>query len=139
MDLLHLRLYGYLSAAHVGFGLPHEPLTNMLDFDDVEIHPLGRTGAIAFIGDYVLTAWPDDEMRACCRDAYRILGSRLEARGFTRHMVHPLNFPSVKLTRKLGAIPVGVDSDGFVHYILTKYRFIGSKHHGQEVATAQAA
>lgn len=122
--LLATRLIAQLNLTHAKFGVDVEPLVGMLgDRDDVEIHQLSPLGVLAFIGDYVLVAWPDDEMELAGRRALRLLARRVKARGFTRHMVHPLNFRSVKLTRKLGAVPVGVDDEGFVHYILRAERF----------------
>lgn len=117
------RLYDLLSAAHAKFGSEIAPMDEFSVNPDFEIYPVGPSGVLAFLGDYVLTAWPDDEQRPASRDAYRLLGARLEERGFTLHMVHPLNFRSVKLTRKLGAKPTGVDADGYVHYILTRADF----------------
>ena len=117
------RLYELLSAAHAAFGHEIAPMDEFSVNPDFEIFPVGPSGVLAFLGDYVLAAWPDDEQRPAARDAYRLLGARLEERGFTLHMVHPMNFRSVKLTRKLGAKPTGVDADGYVHYILTRADF----------------
>lgn len=115
------RLHELLQAAHARFGVAVDELDPSVA--DLEVYPCGPTGVLAFIGDYVLAAWPDDEMRAAAPVAYRLLERRLEERGFTRHMVHPLNFRSVKLTRKIGAEPLGVDADGFVHYILRRENY----------------
>lgn len=134
MDRLAIRLISLLNVTHQQCGLDAEPLVGLLGGrDDVEIHELSPCGVLAFVGDYVLAAWPDDEIRTASRAAYRILSQRLQRRGFTRHMVHPANFRSVKLTRKMGAEPIGIDADGFVHYVLLTERF---PHHGQEVAAA---
>jgi hypothetical protein len=130
------RLYALLQEAHAHFG---HSIARVDEFaaravDDFEIYPVGPSGVLAFFGDYVLGGWPPDEQRAASRDAYAILLRRLDRRGFTRHMVHPMNFRSVRLTRKLGAKPIGVDADGYVHYILTRERF---GRHGKEVAAAE--
>jgi hypothetical protein len=133
--LLAARLISMLNVTHQQFGLDPEPLAGLLGGGhEVELHELSPAGVLAFVGDYVLAAWPDDEMPQASRVAHRLLSARLKARGFTRHMVHPRNFRSVKLTRKMGATPLGVDADGFVHYILRSERF----PHGQEVAAAEA-
>lgn len=138
MDKLAIRLISMLNVAHRRCGVDAEPLVGMLGggMQDVELHELSPAGVLAFVGDYVLAAWPDDEIRVASRAAFRLMSARLKARGYTRHMVHPLNFRSVKLTRKMGAIPHGVDADGFVHYVLLTERF---PHHGQEIAAAEAA
>lgn len=138
MNKLGIRLICMLNVAHARCGIDAEPLTGLLGggLHDVELHELSPAGVLAFVGDYVLVAWPDDEIRVASPAAYRVLSERLQRRGFTRHMVHPLNFRSVKLTRKMGAIPIGVDGDGFVHYVLLTERF---PHHGQENSTAEAA
>lgn len=134
MSHLALRLAAMLNATHRHLGLAPEPLLDLLEQEDVELHELSPAGVLAFVGDYVLAAWPDDEMPLASRAAHRLLSARLKARGFTRHMVHPRNFRSVRLTRKMGAVPRGVDEDGFVHYILRSERF----PHGQEVPASQA-
>lgn len=115
------RLHELLSESAARFGQTIDRIDEM--HPDLEVHRVGRTGVLAFVGDYVLTGWPDDEMRIAGRDAYKLLQARLDERGMTRHMVYPLNFRSVKLTRKLGAKPVGVDADGYVHYTLTREEF----------------
>jgi hypothetical protein len=144
MDRLALRLHGMLESTHRALGLPPEPLQDLLRLaSDQEIHlyEVSPSGVLAFIGDYVLCAWPDDEMRVACRASFRLLSARLKERGFTRHMVHPRNFRSVKLTRKMGAVPVGYDEDRFMHYILHSANFPHheDRAHGQEVAAAPAA
>ncbi len=128
------RLHQLLAESHERFGQEIERLDAFTANQVIEVYPCGPSGVIAFLGDYVLTGWPDSEIRAASRDAYRHLAKRLDERGFTRHMVHPLNFRSVKLTRKLGAVPQGYDADGYVHYILTRERF---GRHGKEVAAAE--
>lgn len=128
------RLHQLLADAHGRFGEQIAKIDEFTGGWDVEVHPCGPSGVLAFLGDYVLAAWPDDEQRLASRAAYRLLQRRLEERGFTRHMVHPCNFRSVKLTRKLGAKPLGVDPDGYMHYILTRERF---GRHGKEVAAAE--
>jgi hypothetical protein len=137
VNKLAIRLIGMLNVTHRRCGVDAEPLVGMLGggLHGVELHELSPAGVLAFVGDYVLAAWPDDEIRVASPTAYRVLSARLKARGYTRHMVHPLNFRSVKLTRKMGAIPIGVDADGFVHYVLLTERF---PHHGQENAAAEA-
>lgn len=123
-----------LAATHRAYGLDAEPLIDLLHREDVEFHELSPAGVLAFVGDYVLCAWPPDEIRQASRAAFRVQSARLKARGFTRHMVHPLNFRSVIATRKLGAVPIGVDDDGFVHYVMLTEDF----PHGKEVAPAEA-
>lgn len=130
------RLLELLASSHAPFGVPIDAIDPATEDREIEVHRVGQTGVLAFIGDYVLAGWPDEEQREASRDAYPILLARLDARGFTRHMVHPRNFRSVRLTRKLGAKPLGVDSDGFVHYILTRERF---GRHGKEIRTAEGA
>lgn len=140
------RLHALLAASHARFGVVIDPIDQFTVNPDMEVYPCGPTGVLVFLGDYVLSAWPDAEQRAASREAYKLLKARLEDRGFTRHMVHPCNFRSVILTRSLGAKLEGVDSDGFVHYMLRKEDFGGygsrrrsSREHndGQEVATAE--
>lgn len=141
------RLQHLLEGAHARFGQSIEPINEHTVPADFEVHPVGPSGVLAFLGDYVLAAWPDEEQRPAARDAYNLLWQRLRERGLTRHMVHPLNFRSVKLTRRLGAKPKGVDADGYVHYELTLEAFEShvprSRHHveglphGQEVAAAE--
>lgn len=118
---------------------------------NVEAHRVGRSGVLAFVEGYALCGWePNDPLAP--RDAYRLLGEYLREHGMTRHMVYPRNLASVRLTRKLGAVPQGVDADGYVHYTLTYdgYRAAAAKHlgrrcpahllpefpHGQEIPTA---
>ena len=113
------RLHELLVEAHGRFGQSVDPIDEHTVPADFEVHPVGPSGVLAFLGDYVLTAWPDAEQRVAARDAYQLLWERLKERGFTRHMVFPLNFRSVKLTRRLGAKPLGVDEHGYVHYLLT--------------------
>jgi hypothetical protein len=127
---LAIRLRGLLNAAHRFCGADVELMSDvMADLqraalrDDAEIHQLSPTGVLAYFNGYVMAAWPPYEMRAASREAYRVMEHLLEAHGETLHMVHPLNFPSVKLTRKMGAEPIGVDKDGFVHYRLTREAF----------------
>lgn len=120
MNPLALRLYQFLKVSHDAIGVPTEPLEQLLaeQPEDAVYHEVGRTGVLAFIGDYVLGAWPPDEQYIASKAVHRLTSARLRERGFTRHVVHPRNFRSVKLTRKIGAKPVGVDQDGFVHYVL---------------------
>lgn len=113
------RLHQLLSESHARFGATVDPIDEHSVPPDFEVFPVGPSGVIAFLGDYVLTAWPDDEQKPASRDAYQRLWDRLRERGFTRHMVHPCNFRSVKLTRRLGAKPQGVDEHGYIHYLLT--------------------
>lgn len=135
------RLHRLLVASHQPLGQVVEEVSEE-DAAKMDVYPCGHTGVIAFTGEYVLTGWEHSDMQAAARDAYRHLGERLKAQGFTRHMVYPMNFRSVILTRKLGAVPLGVDADGYVHYILTLEAFekAAAEHlhreasdHGQEV------
>ena len=102
------------SNTHIG-----DVIGSVESLDDVEVHHLGGRGVLGFLGDYALCGWGKSDMPQAPQAAYRLLHDRLRRVGYTRHMVHPLNFSSVVLTRKLGAKPVGVDDDGFVHYVLT--------------------
>jgi len=104
----------------------------------LEVHPAGPSGVIALIDGYVLAAWPPEERVVASRDAFRVLHGWLREYGQTKHMVHPRNFESVKVTRRLGARPVGYDPDGYMHYVLTLQAF-EERHHGKEVAAAQGA
>lgn len=136
------RLYDLLVASHGPLGQTVDRIVPEELTDEVEAYPCGQSGVIAFIGDYALTGWERADIPAAPRDAYRRLHDRLKVRGFTKHMVYPMNFRSVILTRKLGAVPVGVDADGYMHYILTLEAFekAAAQHlhrevsdHGQEV------
>jgi hypothetical protein len=132
---LGLRLYGFLMAEHAQWGIEPDSMTEMLGRDDCEFHPVGQLGVVAFIGDYCLAAWPPWDQLSSCRAAYRVIGQRLRERGFTLHMIYPRNFRSVKVTRKMGALPLGVDSEGFMHYRLDRERY---PYHGKENPTAEA-
>lgn len=116
------RLHHLLVASHQPLGQVVEVVSEE-DAAKMDVYPCGHTGVIAFTGEYVLTGWEHSDLQAAARDAYRHLGERLKRQGFTRHMVYPMNFRSVILTRKLGAVPVGLDADGYVHYILTLEAF----------------
>lgn len=134
------RLHRLMSEAHAPFGQAAGLLTPEQAANAIAM-PCGETGVIAFIGEYVLTGWEDHDIRAASRDAYRHLGQWLRVHPYTRHMVYPLNFRSVRLTRKLGAKPIGVDADGWVHYVLTREDFTAARRsrrsrHGQEISTA---
>ena len=122
------RLHELLSASAAQFGETVAPIDEFAINPDFEVYRAGPSGVVAFFGDYCLGAWPDEEMRAASREAYRILHQRLRERGMTRHMVNPRNFRSVKLTRKLGAKPVGYDADGYMHYTLTLQAFEERRH-----------
>lgn len=135
------RLHELLAASAAQFGGSVDQIEAFADVPYLDVFPVGRSGVVAFMGDYVIGAWPDDEQRAASRDGYKLLYDRLQEKGFTRHMVDPRNFRSVKLTRKLGAKPLGYDADGFMHYILTLEAFEArgrtrGYRHGQEVAAA---
>lgn len=90
---------------------------------DLEVYPVGSTGVVALINGYVLAAWPPEERHAATPATLRYIHQWLQERGTLRHMVHPLNFQSVKATRRLGAVPKGYDSDGYFHYELTLQAF----------------
>lgn len=90
---------------------------------DLEVYPCGLTGVIALINGYVLAAWPPEEQAVACRAAYRQIHQWLKERGATKHMVHPRNFRSVKVTRRLGARFIGYDADYYCHYELTLQAF----------------
>lgn len=103
---------------------------------DLEVYPVGQSGVIALINGYVIAAWPFRERRRASVEAYQILHQWLRERGVTKHMVHPLNGHSVIVTRKLGAKPIGVDRDGYMHYTLTLEAF-EARHHGKEEPAAE--
>lgn len=105
---------------------------------DLEVVPMGRTGVMALINGYVLAAWPPEEQAVAAPQAFRQIHQWLKERGVTRHMVHPRNFRSVKVTRRLGAKPKGYDRDGYMHYELTLKAF-EERHHGKEVAAPEGA
>lgn len=128
------RLYDLLQASGATCGAPMERMDPATMDPDFEVHDVGE-GVLAFLGDYVLVALEPGSHPAASRKVVRLLRSRLEERGLTRHMVHPRNFPSVKATRKLGALPVGVDADGYVHYELTLERF----RRGQEKSPSEGS
>lgn len=141
------RLYELLVASHEPLGQKVDRIEEATLEDPVEAYPCGQSGVIAFIGEYVLTGWDPSDMPAAPRDAYRHLHERLRRVGRTRHMVYPLNFRSVILTRKLGAVPIGKDDDGYVHYILTLEAFERSEarrmhregsSNGQEVGSPES-
>lgn len=134
-ELLEL-IYRRLVQVHARWGVKIDPLDPDTMDPDYEVHQCGPDAALAFLGDYVLVALPDPPTPGSARKVVRLLRQRLLERGRTKHMVYPLNFPSVKATRKLGAVPVGHDSDGFVHYELTLARFL---RHGQEIQATQGA
>ena len=123
------RLHELLARSAARWGEAVDPIPASYD---VAAYPVGRSGVLAFVEGYALCGWEPDDRRAP-RDAYRLLGERLRDHGPTRHMVYPLNLESVRLTRKLGAVPQGVDADGYVHYILTYagYRAAAAKHLGR--------
>lgn len=129
------RLYDQLVEAHRAFPVPMDRMDPDTMDPDFEVHDVGEGGVLAFVGDYVLVALPPGHHPGPARKVVRLLRSRLEERGLTRHMVHPRNFPSVKATRKLGALPVGVDADGYVHYELTLERF----RRGQKVPPSEGS
>lgn len=136
MNPLALRLHGMLSAVHRQWGV--DLPVDLMAAEEGEYHPLADTGVLAFIpgasGIYVLAAWVPDEMARASLEAHRLLSAKLKQVGRTLHVVYPRNFASVKLTRKMGAVPLGVDPDGFVHYELLSERF----PHGQEVPPGRA-
>lgn len=132
LDLIYRRLV----QVHARWGVSIDPLDPATIDPDYEVHQCGPDAALAFLGDYVLVALPNPPTPGSARKVVRLLHRRLRERGRTRHMVYPLNFPSVKATRKLGAVPVGFDADGFMHYELTLERFL---RHGQEIQTPQGA
>lgn len=106
------------------------------DAVDLEVLPCGRTGVIALINGYVLAAWPPEEQAVAAPAAYRQIHQWLQERGLTRHMVSPRNYRSVRVTRRMGARPVGYDRDGYMHYELTLKAF-EDRHNGKEVAAAE--
>lgn len=143
-EQLLTELHAMLVAAHAPLGLPVDSMDVFTAGADWEVHRCGKRGVLAFFGDYVVMALPDPGDIRGDREVYRLLAERLHDRGLVRHMVHPRNFPSVKSTRRLGALPQGYDEDGYMHYVLTPHSFKpyerfkprGSAH-GQEVAATE--
>lgn len=124
MNILALRLWGYLRATHTALGVSCDSFDALIDASkDAELFALGSAGVAAFLGDYVYMAWPPDAKHVAVRAALRVLSDRLDSHGFVLHAVYPLNARSVVATRRLGAVPIGVDADGFVHYKLTRDGF----------------
>ena len=140
------ELHGLLVAAHEPLGLTVDRLDAFTLNPDWEIHRCGKRGVLAFFGAYVVMALPDPGDIRANRAVYTLLAERLHERGVVLHMVHPRNFPSVKSTRRLGALPKGYDGDGYMHYELTpetfkpyeRFKPRGSAD-GQEVAATEAA
>jgi hypothetical protein len=117
------ELHAGLVKAYAPLGLEVDTIDRFNADPDMEVHRCGTRGVLAFLGDYVLMVLPDPEDIRANREVYRLLAQRLSERGIIRHMVHPKNFASVKSTRRLGAVPVGYDADGYMHYTLTPERF----------------
>ena len=117
------ELHALLVAAHEPLGLTVDRLDAFTLNPDWEIHRCGKRGVLAFFGEYVVMALPDPGDIRANREVYRLLAERLHERGKVLHMVHPRNFPSVKSTRRLGAVPEGYDADGYVHYLLLPGNF----------------
>ena len=140
------ELHEGLVAAHRPLGLSVDQLDAFTADPDMEVYRCGKRGVLAYFGEYVVMVLPDPGDIRANREVYRLLAERLHDRGIVRHMVHPKNFPSVKSTRRLGAMPIGSDEDGYMHYVLTKESFKpyerfkprGSTH-GQEVSTAEGS
>ena len=140
------ELHTLLVAAHAPLGVPVDRLDAFTVNPDWEVHRCGSRGVLAFFTDYVVIALPDPADIRANREVYRLLAERLHDRGKILHMVHPRNFPSVKSTRRLGAVPKGYDGDGYMHYELTpetfkpydRFKPRGSTD-GQEVAATEAA
>jgi hypothetical protein len=144
------RLYELLATSGLEHGEVVDPLDEMLA--DLEVHAVGKSGVAAFFGDYLLAAWPPAERVEATAKTYRLIGERLEERGLIRFMVHLRNVRSIIATRRLGGRPLGVDKDGYIHYLLTREAFANRgrrtglkikprEHtgHGQEVTASEAA
>lgn len=146
------RLHELLVDASARFGEEVDPIDPDTCPPDMEVYPVGRSGVVALIGGYLLAAWPPDERNEASPAAMRYIRGWLEARGQIRHMVFWRNAPSIIATRRLGAEPIGVDPDGYIHYITTLEDFntreLGSiraqnkragdrTDNGQEVAASQ--
>lgn len=116
------RLYQILAAEAKERGDTVDRISTS-SFRTVEAHPVGRSGVLAFLDHYALVGWEPGDMRRAARDAYRVIGDKLARVGFTLHMVHHRNVPSIILTRKLGAEFLGMDRDGYIHYRLTLEAF----------------
>lgn len=144
MNPLAIRLWGYLCVTHAKWQVDLDAVGSMIQAEDAEYYPCGPTGVVAFIGDYLLAAWPHDEHVLATRESLRQLSRRLQARGFVLIMVYASNLRAVKATRRMGGVPLGYDSDGFMHYRLECANFpyhdsvatSEGTDHGQEVAAA---
>lgn len=140
------EMYQRLRETYEPLGLPLDRLDAFTIGDDWEVHRCGTAGILGFFGWYVIVVLPDPEDLPAGREVYRLLAKRLSERGLIKHMVHPRNFPSVKSTRRLGAVPTGYDADGYMHYELTPTTFKPYERFkprgpadGQEVSAAEAA
>lgn len=98
----------------------------LIKTDRAEFHELGDGSLLSFTetewGDvYVSLFLFSDAVPATGRRALKLLVQRLR-RGPVIGIIHPKNQPSAILATKLGAEPLGVDPDGFIHYKFTLER-----------------
>ena len=115
------RLHHLLVAAGQQWDEVVDPIDEMLP--DLEVYPVGKSGVAAFFGEYMLAAWPPAERVEATAKTYRLIAERLEERGLIRFMVHLRNVRSIIAVRRLGAKPLGVDDEGYIHYLLTQEGF----------------
>lgn len=135
MNILALRLWAYLRCTHRALGVDCDTFDKLIDASrGAELHDLGGGAVAGFLNDYVYLAIPPDARHVATKAALRVLSNRLNTHGFVFHAVYPLNARSVIATRRLGAVPIGVDADGFVHYKLTQEGF----RYGQAKSTEAA-
>lgn len=140
------ELHARLRASHDPIDVEVDRIGAFAANPDWEIHRCGSVGVLAYFGDYLVVSLPEPRDIVANREVYRLIAKRLSERGLIRHMVHPRNFPSVKSTRRLGAVPTGYDADGYMHYELTPTTFKPYERFkprgpadGQEVSAAEAA
>lgn len=141
MKKLMAELLARLDEEHAKWGVPPDPLNDLAENWERAIFAkrISEHGIIGFIDDYALIYIPHDEIGKASRNAYRILSERLKKSGHTLHMVHPMNLRSVKLTRRIGAKPMGRDDNGFIHYLLRSEDFphhSEDKTHGEEISSS---
>lgn len=117
------RLYQLVKAAHEECGAPVEERLEFFSDDDWEFHPAGRSGVVAFRGDYYMVALAPGERSGSGREVLKILRQKLREVGKLRSTVYHRNWRSAMATKRLGAVLLGMDEDGFFHYELTKEGF----------------
>lgn len=88
---------------------------------------------VGFCGDnYAVVI--DPEQKHYTRDVVRALGVRLRTMSPIRAAVHHRNVASIIANRRLGAEWIGVDDQGYHHYLLTREGF----RYGKTICSAAA-